>query len=518
MRGRTARGHFSATRLAASTSSTPHPTASRPPSPARGEGTPPPITPAEFDTLTRADFRLFIERAFAELNGPTEFRDNFHIGLLAARLDEVRRGRTRRLAIHVPPRSLKSLIASIAFPAFVLGHHPARQLICVSYGQELADALARACRQLMGADRYRRLFPATRLSPARQAVHAFETTAGGVRLATSVGGALTGFGADLIVLDDAMKPEEAASDALRRATNDWFRQSLLTRLNDKAQGAVVNVMHRLHEDDLAGFAGELEDWDEVALPAIAQEDETHAFDTPYGPASFTRKAGEALHPDREPAALLERLRRALGTEVFAAQYLQAPTPPGGAIIKAAWFRRYDLGASPPFDRVVQSWDTANKASELSDYSVCTTWGVAENNAYLIHVLRRRLEYPDLRRAVEAQAALFAAETILIEETASGVQLLQDLRAAACPGLIPVRPRGDKVMRLRAQTPSIEAGRVFIPHDAPWLGDYLTELISFPRVRHDDQADSTAQALAWIFARSGFDEWREWVRLMGQDER
>ncbi len=485
-----------------------------------------PFIPAEFDLLVRTDFRLFIERCFVELNGGAMFEDNGHIGLIAARLEDVRRGRTRRLAIHIPPRNLKSLIASIAFPAFVLGHEPGRQLICVSYGQELADALARACRQVMAAGWYQRMFAETRLSPSRQAAHAFETTAGGARLATSVGGALTGFGADIIILDDPIKPEDAVSDLQRRATNDWFRQSLLTRLNDKRSGAVVNVMHRLHEDDLAGFAARLEDWDEIALAAIAPEDEAHRFETPYGPAIFARKAGEALHPDREPLELLERVRRALGPEIFAAQYQQAPTPPGGAIVKAHWFGRYDpaelIGAegggggcgAGAFDRVIQSWDTASKARELNDYSVCTTWGLKDKQAWLIHVLRRRLEYPDLRRAVESQAALFGAEVILIEETASGIQLLQDLTAAGCPGLVPVRPKGDKVMRLRAQTPAIEAGRVLLPTDAPWLADYLTELISFPQVRHDDQADSTAQALAWIYGRSSFEDWREVMKLMG----
>ncbi len=472
-------------------------------------------TPTELDALARADFQLFVERCFVELNGAAPYLDNFHVGLIAARLEAVRRGAVRRLAINVPPRSLKSLIASVAFPAFVLGHQPARQLICVSYGQELADALARACRQVMASGWYERLFPAARLSATRQAAHGFETTAGGVRLATSVGGALTGFGADLIVLDDPMKPEDAASDTLRAATNAWYRQSLVTRLNDKRTGAVVNVMHRLHEDDLAGFARALEPFDEVVLPAIAQDDEVHAWPTPYGPARFVRRAGEALHPEREPLEVLQGLRRSLGTEVFAAQYLQAPTPPGGALVKTHWLARYDAAERPDFDRIVQSWDTANKAGELADYSVCTTWGVKDLGAWLIHVLRRRMEYPELRRAVEVQAGAFAAEVILIEETASGVQLIQELRGAL-PGLTPVRPKGDKVMRLRAQTAAMEAGLVHVPAEAPWLADYLTELIAFPKSRHDDQADSTAQALDWIFRRTSFETWREVMRMMGTE--
>src|SRR5215472_13610708 len=193
----------------------------------------------------------------------------------------------------------------------------------------------------------------------------FATTAQGCRLATSVGGVLTGRGADIIIIDDPLKPEEALSQAQRQAANDWFDHTLYSRLNDTRTGAIILIMHRLHEDDLTGHVLAQEDWEIVRLPAIAEDDETHAIETELGRQSFTRWRGEALHPERQPLAILEQIRRTLGEYNFAGQYQQAPAPQGGGLVKAAWFRNYAPNERPDrFDHVVQSWDTANKATEL----------------------------------------------------------------------------------------------------------------------------------------------------------
>ena len=158
----------------------------------------------------------------------------------------MREGRTRRLIISVPPRHLKSHLASVAFPAWCLGHDPSVQIVCASYAQDLADKLSRDCRRIVASDRYQRLFP-TRLSPRHQAVPEFETTAQGCRIATSVGGVLTGRGADIIIIDDLLKPEEALSQAQRQAVNEWYDHTLYSRLNDKLTGAIVLITHRPHE-------------------------------------------------------------------------------------------------------------------------------------------------------------------------------------------------------------------------------------------------------------------------------
>jgi predicted phage terminase large subunit-like protein len=455
------------------------------------------LSPRELDVILRSDLGYFAERCFYQLNPQAAFLTNWHIEVIAAKLAAVREGKIQRLIINLPPRHLKSLMASIAFPAWCLGHDPSAQILCVSYAQDLADKLARDCRGIMMSPWYRRIFP-TRLAPHRHAVQEFITTRQGYRLATSTGGVLTGRGADLILIDDPSKPEEALSDARRNAPNEWFLNTLYSRLNDKCRGAIVIIMQRLHEDDLVGHVLGQEPWEVVCFPAIAEADEVHEIDTIWGPQFFTRRPGEALHPARESLATLAHIRRTIGEYNFAGQYQQSPASLGGGLVKAEWFRRYGEKERPErFERIVQSWDTANKATELSDFSVCTTWGVRGKKLYLLGLLRQRLEYPALKRAVREQQNLFNATDVLIEDKASGTQLIQELIADGCHGVTRYQPTTDKIMRLHAQTAMIENGFVYIPESASWVAEYLHEMTVFPNGKHDDQVDSTAQFLDWF---------------------
>src|SRR6516165_3971619 len=213
---------------------------------------------------------------------------NWHIELLCAKLAALRAGKIGRLIINVPPRYLKSHLVSVTFAAWCLGHQPSAQILCASYAQELADKLARDCRWIMMSDWYRRLFP-TRLHPSGRRSANSSQLRRACRLATSVGGMLTGRGADLIIIDDPLKPEEALSQAQRRAANEWFDHTLYSRLNDKRRGGIVLVMHRLHEDDLGGHVVAQEDWELVSLPAVAETDETQLVDTVWGPKRLTRR-------------------------------------------------------------------------------------------------------------------------------------------------------------------------------------------------------------------------------------
>lgn len=454
------------------------------------------LTPNDFDLLLRQDLATFLHRSFLQLDPHSNFSWNWHLDLLADRLIQVYEGKLKRLIVNVPPRSLKSITASVAFPAWVLGKAPSTRLICVSYGQELAAKMARDCQSLMLSPWYQRAF-ATRLS-GRSATADFETQSKGGRMATSVGGVLTGRGGDIIIIDDPVKPNEALSDAQRQSANAWYDNSLYSRLNDKREGAIILIMQRLHLDDMVGHVQGKEPWEVVSLPAVAQEREVWTYQTLSGPRTKIRELGDLLHPGREGQAQLDAALQNMGSYDFSAQYLQRPVPQGGALIKLDWLHTYEPHELPErFDRIVQSWDTASKATEMADFSVCTTWGVKGERIYLLHVLRKRMDYPELKRTVVLQKKLWRATVILIEDKASGIQLIQELRSSDLPEVRGIEPEGDKFMRMNAQTAQFENGFVRLPRQAPWLEVYTREVTSFPASKYKDQVDSTSQALAWI---------------------
>jgi predicted phage terminase large subunit-like protein len=455
------------------------------------------LGPKGVDFILRENLAAFIQRSFSELDPGTTCLWNWHLDLIADRLTRVASGEIRRLIIAVPPRSLKSICASVAFPAWLLGHMPHKRVICASYGQELANKLGRDSLTIMQSAWYKRLFPHS--SPTRTAAADIETASHGCRMATSIGGVLTGRGGDVLIIDDPTKPDEVLSDTLRASANDWYDNTLSSRLNDKRTGAIILIMQRQHLDDMIGHVSSKgEHWDVVKLPAIASEEECWHYQTVLGARTQRRVPGAVLHPQREPREVLDQLRHAMGTYVFEAQYLQSPVPLGGGLVKEAWIHRYAESDLPTqFDGILQSWDTASKESELSDYSVCSTWGFKDKRAYLLHVLRKRLDYPTLKREVVAQQANWKATTVLIEDRASGIQLVQELRSECRFQVIPISPVGDKVMRMQAQTWAIENGSIRYPNRAPWLDTYLVELTSFPQTRYRDQVDSTSQAIAWL---------------------
>lgn len=266
----------------------------------------------DYRRILRQDLSVFIERSFRELNPQAEFLSNWHIRVMAHELEKCRSRETRRLIINIPPRSLKSHSVSVAFTAWLLGHQPSSQIMAVSYAQDLANKLSLDCRSVMSSRWYQELFN-TRLSPLRQAVSEFMTTQKGVRLATSVGGVLTGRGADYIIIDDPLKPEEALSETQRKTVNDWYDHTLYSRLNDKERGCIIVIMQRLHEDDLVGHLLSQGEWKVLRFPAIAEEDEQWTITTATGQTRhFYRKQGEALHAGRESLDALKIIRDTLG--------------------------------------------------------------------------------------------------------------------------------------------------------------------------------------------------------------
>lgn len=474
----------------------------------------PPETLAEveraFNRQTREDLCLFVQRAFHELHPGTKYLHNWHISAMCEYLMEVYHGNIRDLIINVPPRSLKSIVSTIAFPAWVLGNNPSKQIMAGSYSAALSYDHSVASRRLMESPWYQRMFPSTILAHDQNTKGRFDTTAGGYRMATSIAGSAVGMGADILIADDPQNPKMAASELERNKANEWFVHSFSTRRNSPDQSSRVLVQQRLHQKDTTGYMLELER-DQRMNEAEAEEKLTsEGWTVVKFPLVFEKKtiievgkfrrviaAGTQLHPERFSEKTIAKIKAEFGSNMFAGQYMQEPVAAEGGLWKMHWFKRY--GEWPPrFERIIQTWDTAGKGEVTSAYSVCVTIGVFEGKYYILDVFRARLDYPELKRKVAALAAHYKPDAILIEDASSGMMLLQELRISSGLPLIAISPHGsDKETRAAAAAPAIEAGLVLLPHTAPWLYDFETEVHYFPNSDFKDQVDAFAQGLNWL---------------------
>jgi predicted phage terminase large subunit-like protein len=450
------------------------------------------------DAILRTDFDSFLRRCLMTLNPGSRYLPSWHLEAIAHRLERIRRGEITRQIFNMPPRHLKSLTVSVAFPAFVLGHEPWRRIFAISYSSELSSKHASDFRSIVESPWYRRAFPDMRIT--RSLEDEVVTTARGFRKATSVYGTLTGLGGDIFIVDDPQKPVDAQSDTQRNGLNQWVSNTLMSRLDSKERGIVIVVMQRVHLNDLSGYLMESGGWEVLSLPAIAQTDEIVAI----GENEFhQRRAGEALHPELESLESLDELQRKIGSDVFAAQYQQSPVPPGGAMIRRKWLRYYDqLPERTSRATIIQSWDTAAKNGAQNDWSVCTTWMLSDNRFYLINLVRDRFEYPSLRAAAISLAKLHRPRCVLIEDASTGTALAQELKSIYFGGaarLVPIER--DKIGRLYVHQAKFEAGLVLFPRNAPFLPQLEAELLTFPQGKNDDQVDSISQALSY---QSGYD--------------
>lgn len=450
------------------------------------------------DAALRSDFASFTRKVFRELNPGTHFDDNWHLDALLYQLELTRTGDNKRLIINVPPRSLKSVCTSVALPAFILGHNPSARVICVSYAQPLAAKMSRDFRKVIGSDWYRRIFPNTVVS--KDTEDAIETTRGGGRLATSIGGVVTGFGGDYLIIDDPMKPEEAWSQATREKVIRYYRETLTSRLDSKLNGVVILVMQRLHDDDLAGYLLREQPgrWIHLKLPAINDIDRLIQLG---GGRTHLWRAGELLHPAREPQSVLDVLRLEQGSLAFEAQWMQAPTPDGGHMVKKEHIHLYTPGLNLATGQIVQSWDTALKGDPSSDYSTCTTWLRRGPDHFLLDVYRKQVPFPELLRAAKDLYNEHRPEAVLVEDVGSGMSLIQQLRAETSMPVIGIKPKLDKITRLSTVLPMFDAKQVWLPNEANWMPTLLQELHGFPLAKHDDQVDSITQYLTWARDRS-----------------
>ncbi len=439
----------------------------------------------------QGDLLLFAQTMFA-LEGKA-WAYNWHQKRICEALERVVVGKTRRLVINIPPRYSKTELAVVNFISWSLGLFPDAEFIHASYSHRLAAGNAYKVRAMMMSAAYQAIFPGVQIKSDSKARDEFRTDQGGVVYATGAGGTITGYGAGkmrdgfggAIIIDDPHKAAEAKSDTMRANVIDWYQTTVESRCNSPDTPIIV-IMQRLHEDDLAGWllgGGSGDDWEHLCIPAISED-------------------GQALWPKKHSLETLQRMQED-DPYNFAGQYMQTPTPKEGGMFQQGWLRYYqERPAAHKIKRIVQSWDTAYKASQLNDPSVCTTWAETAEGFFLLDVFRGRLEYPQLRAKARLLGEAYQPDALLVEDKASGQSLIQDLRVDTSLPVIAVQPDADKETRASVITAQFEAGRVFFPHDAPWLKALLAELLVFPLGRHDDQVDSISQALRWMKERGG----------------
>ena len=447
------------------------------------------------------DYLLFCRWVFSAIRGLRFIEADHHRQIADAlfRLEKTGKG----LVINMPPRFGKSEMAVILWMAWTFARNPKSQFVHVSSGSTLAERNSGAVKEILSSDEFKEVFPDCRIKQDTNAKHLWETTAGGGVKAGSAMGVVTGFGAGrmdwkpgdpfdgAIIIDDPLKPLDAASDTMRTTVNDNLSQTLRSRRNHP-NVPVLLIMQRLHSDDPAQYAidGKMAiDFDVLCLKARKDD-------------------GKPLWPEK--LSLEEMARMELADRyTFASQYQQTPIAAGGNVFKLEWLKRYD---SLPPGRVVHSWDTAYKADQHNDPSCCTIWHLANGCFYLKEVVWGRFEYPELKKKIAALAERDRPEVILIEDKASGQSLIQELRESLT--ILPIKPEGDKLTRAIACTGTVEAGKVHLPHTAEWLLGFEQELTSFPLAKHDDRVDSTTQFLNW--ARENNNNYAELMKSLGYD--
>lgn len=447
------------------------------------------------NALTRRSLTAFVQKSFSTLNPGATYLHNWHIDVLCHELEKCLTGETKRLIVTLPPRHLKSICASVAFPAWVLGKAPSKKIICASYSNDLSRQLSGQFRTVVQADWYRNLFPRMRIKKGHNTEAEIGTTQNGSRFATSVDGTLTGRGGDILIIDDPIKAGGVLSPTERTRVNDWYDQTLYSRLDNRKDGIIIIVMQRLHVNDLVGHVLEKENWTVVNMPVIAVEPTIHHLGVGQ---THERHPGDLLHADRMGHKEIDDVRRNLAPFTYEAQYQQQPVPPGGYLIKREWLHRYEPDALPErFDDIVQSWDCASSLSEKADYSVGLTFGIKDHQAYLIDVVRDRLDFPHLKRKVIDHYDKHKASVLIIENANSGTALWQELRQDGRIRPISWKPKVNKETRAEGVTSFIEGGRVLFPEKADWIDDFVNELLSFPQATHDDQVDALTQFLDWF---------------------
>ena len=423
-----------------------------------------------------------------------------HHARMAAAFEEVANGTCKRLIINMPPRHTKSEFASYLLPAWFLGKYPEKKVIQTSHTAELAVGFGRKVRNLVDSEVYKSIFPGVGLQADSKAAGRWATNKGGDYFAIGVGGAVTGKGADILIIDDPHSEQEAAmsesNPEIYDKTYEWYTSGPRQRL--QPGGAIVIVMTRWSKKDLTGQVIKAdaqrggEGWKVIEFPAILP-------------------TGNPLWPEFWPIEQLEALRNELPNGKWMAQYQQQPTSDVNAIIKREWWKIWEEDDPPYCDFLIQSWDTAFLKTQRSDYSACTTWGVfyhdddrgvPQANIILINSFKKRMEFPELKQEAYEQYQKWNPDAMIVEAKASGAPLIFELRAMGIPVQEFTPSKGnDKIARLNAVADMFASGMVWVPN-TQWAEELVEEVASFPSGEHDDLVDSMTQALL-RFRRGGF---------------
>jgi len=416
-----------------------------------------------------------------------DFIEGRHHQIFAEKLERVANGELKRLIVNMPPRHTKSEFASTYFPSWVLGRNPKLKVMQITHTAELAFRFGRKVRDVIDSPEYQKVFPGVKLKADSKSAGRWETNAGGEAFYSGIGGAVTGRGADLLVLDDIHSEQDALSP--KALDNAWDYYSSGPRQRLQPGGSIVVVMTRWSTKDLTGRLlgkqGEAhaDQWEVVEFPAIFPE------------------TGKALWPEYWTLSELEGVKASLPVNKWEAQWMQAPTSEEGAILKREWWQKWDHDEVPQMQYVIQSYDTAYTKKETSDYSAITTWCVFypdENSTrpalLLLDVKKGRWDFPELKRVAYEQYTYWDPDTVIVEAKASGLPLTDELRQAGIPVVNYSPGRGhDKIARVNAVAPLLESGMVYVP-ETRWAEELVEECAAFPFGDYDDLVDSTTQAL------------------------
>ena len=423
------------------------------------------------------------------------FIEGDHHRVMADAFNRIASGELKRLIINMPPRHTKSEFASHLFPAWYLGRFPDRKVIQTAHTAELAVGFGRKVRNLVGSAEYEKVFSGVSLSADSKAAGRWSTNKHGDYFAIGVGGAVTGKGADILIVDDPHSEQEAAQNdpSVYDKTYEWYTSGPRQRL--QPGGAICLVMTRWSKKDLTGSIlkasierGGSDEWEIIELPAILP-------------------SGKPLWPGFWPLEQLEALKAELPVGKWSAQYQQDPTAEEGAIIKREWWKDWTQREPPQCEFVIQSWDTAFLAKRTADYSACTTWGVFYNedkqaNIILLDALQERLEFPDLKKRAYEMYKEYEPDACIVEAKAAGSPLIFELRRIGVPVSEYTPGRGkDKIARVNAVSDLFHSGHVWAPKKR-WAEEVIEQFASFPHGDHDDLVDSSTQALL-RFRQGGF---------------